>query len=314
METKKLLKFLLNDLSELEELVTEKRDTRFDDFELEFIKSRVGGAKRMVQILYDRESLVQKEIIGNPVKSYQQIEKIEVPDVNETKVKEKKEIVEEITAKAVVEEKTEVTDKTHKKEPVIAEDKKVEEKEGIDSQKVWENVITKADEIKEENKNNVEEDQKTLNVEESDTDVKKDQKVAEEVKKPELTSEKEEVELDEEKEDEDEDKAGQRLGDSFSKEKSVNDLINIDNTKLEHKLSNRPVTSIKSAIGINDRFQYIRELFDGNADSFSKAVSELDTKKNIHEAVVYLQQNFKWKKNETSLKFVNLVKRRFLNE
>jgi hypothetical protein len=34
----------------------------------------------------------------------------------------------------------------------------------------------------------------------------------------------------------------------------------------------------------------------------------------ISEAVNFLQQNFKWKKNETSLKFVNLVKRRFPNE
>ena len=308
METKKLLKFLLNDLSELEELVTEKRDTRFDDFELEFIKSRVGGAKRMVQILYDRESSVQKEIIGNPVKSYQQIEKIEVQDVNETKVEE---IVEERTVKAVAEENTEVIAKNDKKEPLIVEEK-VEKKEGFDSQKVWENVITKAEEIKEENKNDSEEEKKSLTDEDSLADETKEQKVAEEGKKHELASEKEEVELDEEKEDEV--KAGQRLGDSFSKEKSLNDLINVDNTKLEHKLSNRPVTSIKSAIGINDRFQYIRELFDGNADTFAKAVSELDAKNNIQEAVVYLQQNFKWKKNETSLKFVNLVKRRFLNE
>ncbi len=104
-----------------------------------------------------------------------------------------------------------------------------------------------------------------------------------------------------------------RLGDKFSKEKSVNDLINVDNTKLEHKLSNRPVEKIKTAIGINDRFLYIRELFDGNADNFSRAIAELDNKKELGEAVEYLQQNFKWEKNETSLKFVNLVKRRFAN-
>jgi len=117
-----------------------------------------------------------------------------------------------------------------------------------------------------------------------------------------------EVDLEEEEEDE---SAGRTLGDSFLKEKSVNDLIAGDVGKLEHKLSNLPVESIQAAIGINDRFQYIRELFNGSADVFVRTVTELDTKKDLKEAVNYLQQNFKWKKTETSLKFVNLVKRRF---
>ena len=105
-----------------------------------------------------------------------------------------------------------------------------------------------------------------------------------------------------------------RLGDSFSKEKSVNDLMSDDLPNLEHKLSNWPVSSIHSAIGINDRFQYIRELFEGSADNFVKTVADLDSMNDIKEAVNYLQSNFKWKKNETSLKFVNLIKRRFPNE
>ncbi len=104
--------------------------------------------------------------------------------------------------------------------------------------------------------------------------------------------------------------ANSRLGDSFLKEKSINDLIT-DQHKLEFKLSNRPVSSIQAAIGINDRFQYIRELFGGDNEKFMEAVKTLDSSKDIKEAVEYLRNNFKWKKNETSLKFVNLVKRRF---
>jgi hypothetical protein len=79
-------------------------------------------------------------------------------------------------------------------------------------------------------------------------------------------------------------------------------------------LSNRPVNCLQAAIGINDRFQYIRELFDGDNQKFLETVKTLDSKQNIKEAVNYLRNNFKWKKNETSLKFVNLVKRRFINE
>jgi hypothetical protein len=101
-----------------------------------------------------------------------------------------------------------------------------------------------------------------------------------------------------------------RLGDSFLKGKSVNDLIT-DQVKLEYKLSNRPVSSIQSSIGINDRFQYIRVLFGGDNKKFLEAVKALDSMDNIRDAVDYLRVNYKWKKNETSLKFVNLVKRRF---
>lgn len=107
--------------------------------------------------------------------------------------------------------------------------------------------------------------------------------------------------------------AGGRLGDSFLKEKSINDLIT-DQQKLEYKLSNRPVTSIQSAIGINDRFQYIRELFDGDNEKFKATVKDLDGMDNITDAVKYLRTRFRWKKNETSLQFVNLVKRRFIHE
>jgi hypothetical protein len=120
-----------------------------------------------------------------------------------------------------------------------------------------------------------------------------------------------ELELEE---DEPVDVHNKRLGDSFLKEKSVNDIRSDDLSKLEHKLSNLPLSSIQSAIGINDRFQYIRELFEGSADNFVKAVAELDSMNDMKEAVDYLQTNFKWKKNEASLKFVNLIKRRFPNE
>lgn len=137
--------------------------------------------------------------------------------------------------------------------------------------------------------------------------------IQEEKKNSEVESQKEkddEVVLEEENEIAD---AVSRLGDSFLKGKSLNDLIT-DQNKLEFKLSNRPVSSIQTAIGINDRFQYIRELFDGDNQKFLEAVKTLDSKQNIKEAVDYLRNNFKWKKNETSLKFVNLVKRRFIHE
>ena len=57
MENKKLLKFLLKDLIELDELISEKKENSFDEMEMEFLQTRVSGAKRMIQILHDREGL-----------------------------------------------------------------------------------------------------------------------------------------------------------------------------------------------------------------------------------------------------------------
>ena len=262
MENKKLLKFLLKDLGELDELFTEKNNNSFDDLEMEFLYTRIKGAKKLVQILFEREDNPRNKIENEP----------------KTEVVEK--VIEKVEVQKVVEEK-----------PIEAE---IEKEPVID--KVSEVVVEK--EVQQE-------DKKEAQAEEIKEEIQEEIEVA-----PEVVHE-EEVGLEEEKVA---DEANQRLGDSFSKEKSVNDLIGTDNTKLEHKLSNRPISSIQTAIGINDRFQYIRELFDGNADSFTKTVSEIDAMKDIKEAVGYLQQNFKWKKNETSLKFVNLVKRRFSNE
>ncbi len=249
MENIKLLKILLKDLSELEELISEKKENTFDELEMEFLQTRVSGAKRMMQILYDREGQTLPEIEKETeVQSFATPEKQSPP----------KEIV-------VEEEEEIIAEKVSEEEP-----KPEAEKVDIDEQKP---ELTGEPE-------------------------------------PELTDETEEK-LPEKKVAKD---AGKILGDSFSKEKSVNDLIDSENSNLEHKLSNRPVESIKKSIGINDRFQYIRELFEGNTERFVDAVAELDEKNNINEAVDYLKQNFKWQKNETSLKFINLVKRRFSNE
>ncbi|MDR2910760.1 MAG: hypothetical protein LBV47_05285 [Bacteroidales bacterium] len=107
--------------------------------------------------------------------------------------------------------------------------------------------------------------------------------------------------------------ASRRLGDSFTKGKSLNDVLE-DCNKLEFKLSNRPVNNIQVAIGINDRFQYIRELFGGSSEKYTNTVILLDSMNSINDALSYLQQNFKWENSETGLKFINLVKRRFANE
>ncbi len=99
----------------------------------------------------------------------------------------------------------------------------------------------------------------------------------------------------------------------FVHEKSVNETIASEKKTVDHKLAISPLSKLEAAIGLNDRFQFIRELFNNDAGLFNQTVKQIDQMPDINAAVTYLNSNFKWRKNETSLKFAQLVKRRFSN-
>lgn len=101
------------------------------------------------------------------------------------------------------------------------------------------------------------------------------------------------------------------LGESVAAQRSLNDLIGDDHT--EDAYMNRPLKSIREGISLNDRYLFVRELFENNNDKFNETVETLDRAQSIQEAVHFLKSNYKWNKSETSQKFLTLVKRRFLN-
>ncbi len=297
MDNKKLLKFLFKDIAEIEELFVEKGSEGFDEFEIEFIQSRFKGAKQLIQILSEKENKQLENIRPRPV-----IEALEDKREEEPKAKKGKEVPNKMTEEEAesLQELSRFEEEIKESDPLQSE--LAEEKEVSDNSQVpvESHAQSQSPEAAEEIIGEV---QGKAVGEEQDSAIQR----------PVTTPDDAEpgVDLDDE---EQVDEANNRLGDRFTKEKSVNELLgNKDNSKLEYKISNSPVDSIKAAIGINDRYQYIRELFDGKAEVFSKTVDELDRLNTIQEAVTYLQQNYKWKKNDTSLKFVNLVKRRFPN-
>lgn len=93
------------------------------------------------------------------------------------------------------------------------------------------------------------------------------------------------------------------------KHQSVNEILAQD--RIESSFEGIPLKNIRDGIGLNDRFLYIRELFDNDAGKYEKTIAALDAFSTIEEAVEYLKQNFKWNKTEASQKFLALVKRRF---
>jgi len=109
---------------------------------------------------------------------------------------------------------------------------------------------------------------------------------------------------------EDAPKEKQVFGETFQKERSLNDAIG-ENKSVESNLGNGPISSLRSSIGLNDRFLFIREIFSNNTDKYNMVIDHLDKLETIQEAVDYLKANLTLQKNDTSLKFVDLLKRRF---
>lgn len=295
MENKKLIKIILKDMTELEELIGEvKNKGSFDSFEIEFLHTRAKGIQQLLQMISSTEPVVA------PFKKTQAHEIF-------SENKEKREG--HVSGNGF-------TDTKSQEKPVekfYETDRQPEEV--YDTPQEEESQFQEVDNPPREIDELVQEvgDRQPEAVEVENEAQQEILLVADE---PKTATEEVEMKIksnDWELEEENLTEANQRLGDSFLKEKSINDLVT-EHNNLEFKLSNRPVESIQSAIGINDRFQFIRELFEGSGEKFSETVKTLDSMNHIREAVEYLQNNFKWKKNETSLKFVSLVKRRFPNE
>ena len=94
------------------------------------------------------------------------------------------------------------------------------------------------------------------------------------------------------------------------KDRSLNATIG-EAKSTEPLVTNGSITSLRAAIGLNDRFLFIREIFSNNTDKYNSIIDQLDKLENQQQAVELLKANITLQKNETSLKFVDLLKRRF---
>jgi len=82
---------------------------------------------------------------------------------------------------------------------------------------------------------------------------------------------------------------------------------------ISSKLQSKPISSISSAIGINDKFKLIRDLFNEDTESYAKAIKKLDSCGNFNEAFNYMSTSFNWDMEEESVQFIlDLVRRKFI--
>jgi len=83
-----------------------------------------------------------------------------------------------------------------------------------------------------------------------------------------------------------------------------------------NQLNKKPISNLKSAIGINDKFQFINELFNGSMQTFNQAINEFDQAENLEAAIrIYdrIAEEQKWEEeNQASLQLLDYIQRRFL--
>ena len=73
-----------------------------------------------------------------------------------------------------------------------------------------------------------------------------------------------------------------------------------------------PVTDLRKAIGINDKFLLIRDLFGGDGEAYEKAVGTLNAFDDFDECMIYIAENYAWNPNSDGAKLMmELLERKF---
>ena len=82
---------------------------------------------------------------------------------------------------------------------------------------------------------------------------------------------------------------------------------------LSKKYQHTPLKDIFSAISLNDRFLFIKELFNNDAVLYQRTIEILNSSGDFNEAVRYLDTQFHWDYNESMVqKLLDLIHRRYL--
>ncbi|MCB2221367.1 MAG: hypothetical protein KQI35_13290 [Bacteroidetes bacterium] len=101
------------------------------------------------------------------------------------------------------------------------------------------------------------------------------------------------------------------------KQDTIGDVISETRPQetISDKIQKDKIKSLKVAIGINDKFYFINELFDGSLNDYSKVIDDLDALSSYDEAKKYLEDqltNRNWDpKSEAVMQIMGFVERKY---
>lgn len=112
--------------------------------------------------------------------------------------------------------------------------------------------------------------------------------------------------------------AGKELNDSMNEHtaSSLNEKLKQSKIDLGDTLTEVPIRDLRKAIGVNDRFLFINELFRGDEAVYERSIKTINSFSIFAEAEYWIQRELKvkngWNDNDEMVKqFYQLVKRRF---
>jgi hypothetical protein len=111
-------------------------------------------------------------------------------------------------------------------------------------------------------------------------------------------------------------KENKEVNDAGVQAESLNDKLKQGKTELIEVLKETPVKDLRKAVGINDRFLFINELFRGDENMYERSIKTINSFNIYAEAEYWISRELKlklgWNKDASSVQqFDQLVKRRF---
>jgi len=89
-----------------------------------------------------------------------------------------------------------------------------------------------------------------------------------------------------------------------------------DEMSIAGVMQHRKITSMKQAIGVNEKFLFIRELFNNETEAYQRCIDKIDTATSLAEATSILDSEYaskySWdKEGNAYFHFTSLIERRF---
>ena len=98
------------------------------------------------------------------------------------------------------------------------------------------------------------------------------------------------------------------VGEQFREAPSVADVISCPKGVAE----STPLTSLREAIGVADKFMLVSELFGGDNDAYEATINALDVQPSFDDCVIYIAENCSWRAQSDGTKFMmELLQRKY---
>lgn len=110
--------------------------------------------------------------------------------------------------------------------------------------------------------------------------------------------------------------AEKNINDTVAKPESLNERLKQSKIELSDMLTEAPLRDLKKAIGVNDRFLFINELFRGDEAMYERSIKTINNFSIYPEAQYWIERELKtkigWRESDPVVnQFDQLVKRRF---